>query len=42
MLLWWILAEVFFIGFFVLGYIVYKRRLKNGILPRKKPGADGK
>jgi hypothetical protein len=40
MLFWWILVEAFFIAFFVYGYIIYKRRLKNGAHPPRKRGAD--
>ena len=37
MIWWWILVEAFFIGFFVYGYVIYKRRLRNGINPPKNP-----
>jgi hypothetical protein len=38
MIWWWLAVELFFIAFFVYGYIIYKRRLKNPTNPPKKPG----
>ena len=38
MIWWWLAVEIFFIAFFVYGYVIYKRRLRNGANPPKKPG----